>query len=181
MSPRRTASLLTMALSFAAFGGLEAQAKATDLTDAEVAHVAVTANSIDVDQGKLAEKKASSPDVKAFAETMVRDHSAVNEKAAALAKKLGVTPKDNAMSQSLLKGAAEARAPMEKLSGKDFDKAYITREIAYHQAVIDALDKVLIPTTENPELKQLLVGVRPNFVAHLEYAKQVNTKVMAAK
>ena len=82
---------------------------------------------------------------------MVRDHSAVNEKAAALAKELGVTPRDNATSQSLLKGAAEARAPMEKLSGKEFDRAYITREIAYHQAVIDALDKVLIPTTENPQ------------------------------
>ncbi len=181
MSPCRTASLLTMALSTLALSGLAAQARSPDLTDAEVAHVAVTANTIDIDQGKLAGTKASSSDVKAFAATMVRDHSAVNEKAAALAKKLGVTPKDNAMSQSLLKGAAEARAPMERLSGKEFDRAYITREIAYHQAVIDALDKVLIPTTENPELKKFLVDVRPNFAAHLEYAKQVNTKVLAAK
>ena len=92
-----------------------------------------------------------------------------------------MTPRDNATSQSLLKGAAEARAPMEKLSGKEFDRAYITREIAYHQAVIDALDKVLIPTTDNPQLKKLLVDVRPNFVAHLEYAKKVNSKVVAAR
>ncbi len=181
MSSSRTAGLLTVALSMLTAGGLQAQGKSPDLTDAEVAHVAVTANKIDIDQGKLAETRASSAEVKEFAATMVRDHSAVNAKAAALAKELSVTPRDNATSQSLLKGAAEARAPMEKLSGKEFDRAYITREIAYHQAVIDALDKVLIPTTENPQLKKLLVDVRPNFVAHLEYAKKVNSKVVAAR
>ena len=152
-----------------------------NLTDAEVAHVAVTANTIDVELGKLAESRTSNAEVKRFATMMVRDHSAVNERAAKLAGKLGVTPKDNAVSQSLLAGAQEARAKVEPLEGSDFDHAYIDREIGYHEAVLDALDKVLIPTTDNKELKQLLVEVRPAFVAHLAYAKQIGQKLHASR
>ncbi|HYC31362.1 MAG TPA: DUF4142 domain-containing protein [Gemmatimonadales bacterium] len=152
-----------------------------DLSDAQVAHVAITANTIDADAGEVAVSKARSSEVKRFAEMMKRDHTAVNERAAALAKKLGVTPEDNAVSQSLLQGADEARSKLEPLRGAEFDRAYIEREIAFHQAVLDALDKVLIPTTENAELKQLLVEARPAFAAHLQYAKQVGQKVHAAK
>jgi putative membrane protein len=156
------------------------QTSPPNLDDAEVAHVAVTANTIDVELGELARSRAASPEVKRFATMMVRDHTAVNERAAALAKKLGVRPKDNPVSQSLLAGAAEARAKVEPLEGADFDRGYIAREIGYHQAVLDALDDVLIPTTENAELKQLLVEVRPAFAAHLAYAKRVGQKLHAS-
>ncbi len=54
------------------------------------------------------------------------------------------------------------------------------REIAYHQAVLDAIDKVLIPTTDNAELKQLLTNVRPAVAAHLDHAKQVRSQLGAA-
>jgi putative membrane protein len=144
-----------------------------NLSDAEVANVAVTANTIDIDFGKLAQSRTKNEQVKQFATTMVTDHTKVNEQAAALAGRLKVTPKDNAVSQSLLGGAAEARKKMEPLQGADFDRAYMDREVAYHQAVIDALDQVLVPTTENAELKKLLVDVRPAFVAHLDHAKKV--------
>jgi putative membrane protein len=59
------------------------------------------------------------------------------------------------------------------LSGAAFDRAYIEREIAYHQAVLDAIDKVLIPTTENAELVALLRTVRPAVAAHLERAQGI--------
>ncbi len=143
--------------------------------------MAVTANTIDVELGALARSRAVSPEVQRFAEMMQRDHTAVNQRAAALADRLGVTPKDNAVSQSLLKGATEARATIELLKGPAFDKAYIDREVGYHQAVLDALDNLLIPTTENAELKTLLVDVRPAFAAHLEHAKKLQTTLVARK
>jgi putative membrane protein len=151
----------------------QAQESSPDLTDPEVAHIAVTANTIDIEAGKVALKHARSEEVKNFANMMIRDHAGVNEKAAALAKKLGVTPKDNAVSRSLLKGADESKAKLQPLKGAAFDHAYIDREIAYHQAVLDALDKTLIPTTENAELKALLTQVRPAFEAHLAYARKI--------
>lgn len=176
-----TRHLLSLFLAFALPAGLYAQETAQDLSDPEVAHVAVTANSIDIDLAKLAQSRTHNKDVKQFATTMITDHSAVNAQASALATKLGVTPKDNAVSQSLLKGASEARATIEPLKGKAFDKAYIDREVAYHEAVIDALDKVLIPTTENAELKKLLVDVRPAFAAHLEHAKKLQSSLGSGK
>ena len=176
-----TRSLLLAVLTAGMATGLSAQAAPQDLSDPQVAHVAVTANEIDIELAKLAQHRASSREVKQFASTMVTDHSAVKAQAIALATKLGVTPEDNAVSQSLLKGAAEARATIEPLKGKAFDKAYIDREVSYHQAVIDALDNLLIPTTENADLKKLLVDVRPAFIAHLEHAKKIQGSLLASK
>ena len=173
--------LLSLFLALALPAGLHAQAASPDLSDPEVAHVAVTANSIDIDLAKLAQSRTGNRDVKQFATTMITDHSAVNAQATALATKLGVTPKDNEVSQSLLKGASEARAVIEPLKGKAFDKAYIDREVAYHQAVIDALDTVLVPSTSNAELKKLLVDVRPAFEAHLAHAKKLQSALGAGK
>ena len=162
---------LSVLLALAASTHLQAQAAPPNLSDPEVAHVAVTANSIDIELARVAVSNADRAEVKAFARTMITDHSAVNEQATALAGRLGVTPRDNPVSQSLLTGAQAARASLERLRGANFDRAYIDREVAYHQAVLDALDGLLIPTTENAELKKLLVDVRPAIAAHLAHAK----------
>lgn len=181
MSGLSTRPFLPFLLTFAAFTGLHAQAASPDLTDPEVAHVAVTANSIDIELAKFAQSRLRSGEVRKFAATMITDHSAVNEQAAALASRLGVTPQDNAVSQSLSKGAAEARTSLERLRGTAFERAYVDREVGYHQAVLDALDGLLIPTTSNAELKKLLVDVRPAFAAHLAHAKKLQASLLAGK
>lgn len=173
----------TLALPFTLTAALHAQATtpapaaAPDLTDPEVAHVAVTANSIDIDLAKFAQTRTHNAGVKQFATTMITDHTAVNAQAAALAQKLGVTPADNAVSQSLQAGAAEARKNLEPLSGAAFDRAYIAREVAYHQAVLDAIDQTLIPNAKNAELKALLTKTRPAIAAHLEHAKSLRASL----
>jgi len=174
MSRSRYQAALTVAALVCATS-LHAQnaAAAPDLSDPEVSHVAVTANSIDIDMAKFALTRTHNAAVKQFAQTMITDHSAVNAQAVALAQKLGVTPADNAVSQSLLSGAKQARASLEPLRGAAFDRAYLDREVAYHQAVLDAIDKVLVPTTENAELRKLLTDVRPAIATHLEHAKQL--------
>lgn len=111
--------------------------------------------------------------VKDFARTMMTDHAGVNKQAVALATKLGVTPMENDVSRKLKSDAEAAWADLKGKSGDEFDKAYIAHEVAYHQAVLDALDQTLIPSSQNAELKGLLESVRPAFVAHLERAKQV--------
>ena len=71
------------------------------------------------------------------------------------------------------KGGDENLAALKKLSGSAFDRAYVDHEVAYHQSVLDALDATLIPSAQNPELKALLVKVRPAFAAHLDHAKKL--------
>ena len=146
-------------------------------TDPQIAQIVVTANQVDIDAGKLAKGKTHSKDVKAFAQQMITDHTAVNQQAVALVTRLKVKPEANGTSDSLKKGGDENKARLKKLKGKDFDKAYVDHEVEYHQAVIDAVDKTLIPSAKNEELKALLVKVRPAFEAHLEHAKHLQMEL----
>ena len=164
---------LSTALAFCCAGAY-AQAGPTD---PQIASIVVTANQVDIDAGKLASSMAANGDVKKFGEQMVTDHTGVNKQATELVTKLKVTPKDNPTSESLKSGGAENVADLKKLKGAAFDKAYVDHEVAYHQQVIDALDKTLIPNASNAELKALLVKVRPAFVAHLEHAKHVQSSL----
>ncbi len=169
-----TAGAAVIALAW----GFSAQAAdAPKLNDAQIAHIAYTAGVIDLKNAELAEKKTKNADVKAFAEDMEKDHKAVNEKALALCKKLGVTPEDNDTSKSLVKGQDEARAKLEKLDGAAFDKAYADNEVAYHDAVNTALEKTLIPNTSNKELKDLLETGLKIFQGHEEHAKTLDAKL----
>lgn len=150
---------------------------AAKVTDPQIAAIVVTANQVDVDAGKLAKKKAKNPEVKKFANQMMVDHSAVNKSAVELVTKLKVTPEQSDTSRSLKKGGEENLAALKKLKGNAFDKAYVDHEVAYHEAVLDAIDKTLIPSAQNEELKALLVKVRPAFVAHLEHAKHIQSSL----
>jgi putative membrane protein len=163
----------TVLLVAASLGLSTAIALAQNINDAQIASIVVTANQVDIDAGELAKSTSTNPEVKQFAQLMITDHTGVNKSAVALVTKLKVTPEDNPTSQSLKSGGEQNVANLKKLKGADFDKAYIDHEVAYHQQVLDAIDKTLIPGAQNAELKALLVKVRPAFVAHLEHAKKV--------
>jgi putative membrane protein len=150
---------------------------AQGLTDAQIASIVVTANQVDVDAGKLAKSRASNKEVVAFADLMITDHTGVNKAASELVTKLKVTPEDNPTSQSLKSGGEKNLAQLKTLKGDAFDKAYVDHEVAYHQQVLDAVDKTLIPGARNAELKALLVKVRPAFVAHLEHARHLQASL----
>jgi putative membrane protein len=146
-------------------------------TDPQIAAIVVTANQVDIDAGKLAKGKTHNKDVKAFAQQMITDHSAVNKQAVALVTKLKVKPEPNPTSESLKKGGDENMAKLKKLKGKEFDKEYVDHEVAYHQQVLDAIDKTLIPSAQNAELKDLITKVRPAIAAHLEHAKHLQMEM----
>ena len=141
--------------------------------DAQIAHIAYTAGKIDVDAGKQALAKSHNPAVRAFAEEMVRDHAAVNDKALALVTKLGVTPEANATSTALSAQAAQKHAELDKLDGAAFDRAYVANEVAYHNTVNGALRGLLIPSANNGELKSLLETGLVLFSEHQKHAEHL--------
>jgi putative membrane protein len=145
----------------------------SNLSDPEIAKVAVVANQIDIDNANIAKEKSQNNDVKNFAQTMINDHTSVINQATALVKKLNVTPKDNATSKQLLSDAQKTQSNLRSKSGSAFDKAYIDNEVAYHQAVINTVQNVLIPEAKNSELKQLLQNVLPTLKTHLEHAQML--------
>ena len=160
------AALFGLALSGAAIA-------AAPPSDAQIAHIAYTAGQIDITAAKQALKKSKNADVVGFAQEMARDHQAVNDKALALVKKLGVTPEDNPTSQSLSKNAAAELAKLGKLQGAAFDRAYVANEVAYHKAVNAALSGTLIPSAQNAELKALLETGLTLFTEHQHHAEML--------
>lgn len=158
---------------FLASGVSSAWAADAPPTDAQIAQIVLTANQVDIDAGKLAERRAHAKDVRAFGKRMVTDHSGVNQSAIDLARQLHLSPENNPTSDSLKEGGEKNLATLRGLHGAAFDRAYIDHEVTYHQAVLDAMDKVLIPDAQNSQLKALLVKVRPAFVDHLEHAKMI--------
>jgi len=154
-----------------------AGASAQGVNDAQIASIVVTANTVDIDAGKLAQTTSTNAEVKKFAERMITDHTGVNKSAVDLVTKLKVTPEDNATSKSLKAGGESNLANLKTLKGAAFDKAYIDNEVTYHESVIKALDDTLIPNAKNSELKALLESGRPIFESHLNHAKEVQTSL----
>ena len=197
-------AVLAAALSLAACGGGEDDAQASTtgdaasaapaaaapaatttpaaptVTDPQIAAIVVAANQVDIDAGNLAKERATDPRVKEFAQRMITDHSGVNQAASDLVGKLGVTPEPNPTSQQLTSDGEAKLAELQGQSGAAFDRAYIANEVAYHQAVLDAIDQTLIPSAQNGELKALLEQTRPAVQAHLDHARQLQTSLGGA-
>ncbi len=148
-----------------------------DLNDLEIAHVAYTADNIDIRYAHLALALSTNPDIHAFANTMIRDHTAVNEQALALLEKLNAAPEDNFLSQSLEQGAEEMINELSQLRGVEFDKKYAENELAYHKAVNDLVENAFIPNIENAEVKALLETGLTIFKGHQDHAEQMVNKL----
>jgi putative membrane protein len=161
---------LAAALSLAATASY---AQAAKPTDPQIAHIAYTAGVIDVAAGKQALAISKNKTVRTFAQEMVRDHTAVNDQALALVKKLHVTPQDNATSQALSKAAAAKLTELAKLKGAAYDRAYVENEVAFHKTVNGALEGTLIPNAKNGELKSLLQTGLKLFREHQMHAEHL--------
>src|SRR5262249_44029405 len=109
--PMKLATILTASTLFAVAVASSAAAQAPN--DAQIASIVVTANQVDIDAGNLAKSTSTNPDVKAFAQTMVTDHTGVNKSAVDLVTKLKVTPEDNPTSQALKSGGEKNVAALK--------------------------------------------------------------------
>jgi putative membrane protein len=153
-----------------------AGASAQAINDAQIAHIVVTANQVDIDAGKLAASMGTNPEVKKVGQQMVTDHTGRQQ---AGHRSCGEAEGDagRQSDQPEPESGEKNVASLKSLTDAAFDRAYIDNEVGYHQAVLDAVDKTLIPGATNAELKALLVKVRPAFVAHLEHAKKLQSSL----
>ena len=171
-----TALITATAIAFSA-ATFSAQAQSpADLNDLQIAHVAYTADNIDIRYAHLALALSKSAEIRTFAKTMIRDHEAVNEQALALLKKLKAKPQDNFLSKFLTKRSDKLVDEMSKLKGAAFDKRYAENELGYHRAVNSLVGKTFIPNIKNGEMKALFRKALKIFKVHEGHAaKMVDT------
>jgi putative membrane protein len=170
----KTSMLLVLAVLAAA---PRARAQAPALDDPTIVAIFDAANTWDIETSQLALKKSRNNDVRRFAAMMVHDHQSARELGRDLARKLHVTPTPPGRDFALYKDHVAAMKALRASTGKAFDRAYVDHEVAYHQAVIDAVSTQLLPATKNAELRALEEKVAPNFQAHLAAGKDVQQKL----
>ena len=142
------------------------------LDDATIVAIFDAANTADIETGDLAAQKAHSQKVRDLGRSFAAAHRAVRQHGRDLAKKLGVTPTPPANDNSA-EMQAKVMKELRSKSGADFDRAYLQHEVAFHQAVIDAVTKTLLPAIQNQELKTFVTNVAPAFQMHLAEAQKL--------
>ena len=145
----------------------------TKLNDLEMAHVAVTADALDIDYAKLVLRHTSNAAVRTFAETMIRDHTAISGQVVALAKRLNVQAQDNAVSRQLVTNAGPIKAQLRTLRGAALDKYYAANELGYHKAVNTLVANEFIPAIQNAEVKAAFEGALVVFRGHEHHAEMM--------
>jgi len=146
------------------------------LDDATILAVFDQANEVDILTGRLGAKYGHSEEVRALGRMVANDHVAVQQMGRDLAKKLKIVPTspDNDTSVS---DYAKAVADLQSKRGADFDRAYLQHEVAFHQAVVDAVKTTLLPAVKNAELRNLLNSVLPGLESHLTATRTLARKL----
>ncbi len=144
------------------------------LTDSDIAQIMTTANQGEIDQANAALSKASSTDVRAFAQMMVNDHtSALNALTSLLSSRNITASTSNDIASTLSSGSRQTIANLNTYSGADFDRQYINAQVDAHQWLLTQLDSSIIPSTHDRRLRDLLKDQRGTVAMHLDRARQI--------
>jgi len=149
------------------------------LTDSNIVAILDEANKADSAAGALALKKASRPDVKAFAKLMMSEHHALRAAGQELAKQLNVTPKPPEHDPLAGYTRNEAATLQKTAKGAEFDRVYIDNEVSVHQAVLDFANMARV-TTQTPQLRALIEKAIPVIRKHLEQAESIQKQITPA-
>jgi putative membrane protein len=171
----RIAAATALALAPMAFAQ-PAAAQAAKLDDPTIVAIFDAANSWDMETGALAEKKGTTKEVRDYGEMIARDHKAVRQMGRDLAARLGVTPTPP-KNFGMAKDHATAVSNLKAANGRAFDRAFLQHEVAFHKAVIDAMNTTLLPSLRNEEVKNLVKKVEPAFNAHMMAAQNLLDKM----
>jgi putative membrane protein len=131
----------------------------------------------EVELGKLATQKASSDAVKQFGQKMVDDHSKANDQLKEIASK------ENISIPASLDSKHQSRIEkLSKLSGPDFDKAYVKDQVKDHKKDVSQF-KNEAESGSNPNIKQFASTTLPTLQEHLSMAQDLskNEKKSSAK
>lgn len=145
--------------------------------DGHIANIAMVANEGEAQQGAAAASRATSADVRSFAQMMVSDHTNALNAARDVATRNSITPLENDTTQALRTGTPQVIANLETYRGADYDRQYMDYQIALHQWLLNGLDTTLIPQAVNADLRSLLQTQRGAVAAHLEQARAIRGRL----
>jgi len=142
-------------------------------TDDQFVEKAARGNHTEVDFGRLAVDNAQSELVKSFAQQMVTEHGAAQQELKTLANNFD----DIDWSEQLDASHEQMKQHLMTLSGREFDSAYMTSQVADHQTTVDLFDNE-IENGSNPQVKAYANKYHPHIQHHLERADSILNVVL---
>ncbi|HHP0347363.1 DUF4142 domain-containing protein [Acinetobacter baumannii] len=143
-----------------------------NLTDSQIFKILSTANNGEIKQAKTALPKLKMDEAKKYAEMMIKEHSANEKNAQALASRLQLISQTSNLSKSLQNDSDKIVSKLNQITS-DTDKNYMMSQVKVHRKVLTIIDKQLIPNTKSSELKNMLVQTRDAVAKHLKAAEDI--------
>jgi putative membrane protein len=148
-----------------------AEKKEIITSDADFLAKSMTCGTAAVKYSEIAAKQAANDDVKAFAKRMVKDHAQMNDKLAVAAKNLKI-----AVVSGLEKDMKARCENLAKLTGADFDRAYLKIIIEEHERGIKNCESEARTSTD-PDLKAFAASAVPDLKKHVQEARDLSEKI----
>jgi putative membrane protein len=151
----------------------EAATAKEPLTESQMAKVTELVNTAEIEQAKIAQRRAKAPGVKQFADKMLKHHGHALREQAKIVQRLKLTPADSATAAKVKSDGEEQRVKLKDIDTASFDAAYLTGQIDAHQQAIELLDVQLIPNAKTPEVVNALQIARQMVEQHLSEARSL--------
>lgn len=143
------------------------------MTDAMVAEIFTSANDAEIEQAQLALTNAQNERVRQYAQQMIDDHSAANDRTWAAVDDADVRAARTDAAGALRDNSRETVQALGTYEGADFDRAYMETQVNMHRHQLETLDNTLIPGARDRDLDRLLTDTRPTIQEHLRMAQDV--------
>jgi putative membrane protein len=153
--------------------GSSASNPSMNLNDDQILYVLHTANIGEMEQAKVAEKKAKDARVKRFAAMMQKDHGDADSRVSDVAKRANASMAPSEVSARLDQSAKENNVALNTDKGKDFDRSYINAQVSQHRALLDSIDHDLLPAATSTEVRELVQAMRTKIESHLREAQDI--------
>jgi len=150
------------------------------LTDPQIAMMMRVINLGEIREAQVARDKTANTTVRDFAQMMINDHEAQNNKAEAAMSAKDVNSEDTQMSRQLDAQSGAATDHLRGLSGAALDRAYIDREVEAHQSALNIIDTQLVPNARKKIVKDQLTDLRKLVETHLTRAKQIQASLVSS-
>jgi putative membrane protein len=177
VSQKELSSQLVAATSAGASTGISTFAVCSD---ADVAAIASSLDRSEIVLAELAVKRASAPEVVAFANRTIAERTKLVVALNSIARVAGITPLETGFSNEIQREAILTRSALARQTGTEFDLSYINHEVVGHIGALGQLDHVLIPSAQDASVRRALIAARGIVLEHLALAVRVQEVIQGA-
>lgn len=155
-------------------GPAMSETRAGTVTPGQIASITSTVDTGEIKLANLALKKSQNPDVRSYAQEMIKDHSQMMTQGKQLYASLNIKPAMNATSRSLKSQADKNFAMLQKAKGAEFEKMYLQGNATMHGQVAALIEGQLIPSAQSqPQLVSYLQSGVQTVRTHEQHAQQL--------